>query len=207
MHAGSVERVPDELDPIEAAPVFCAGFTIYSAIVDAGVRPGERVAVVGVGGLGHLGIQYLAALGAETFAVTRSERKRDELLRLGAHHVVLADGDPGRRLAAAGGMDAIVNAGNGVDPDLVRGLAPYGRLALVGQSRDALRVTPTDMIFAKATICGSSQGPRERLTEALALHARGGIRTVAEDYALDDALRAFERVERGQVRFRAVLVP
>jgi alcohol dehydrogenase len=207
MDADSVERVPDGLDAVEAAPIFCAGFTIYSGIVDAGVRPGDKVAVVGVGGLGHLGVQYLAALGAETFAVTRSERKRSELLELGAHHVVVADGGAGRQLAAAGGMDAIINAGNGIDSELLCGLAPYGRLALVGQTRDSLSVTPTDMIFSKTSICGSSQGPRDRLAEVLALHARGGIRTIVEDYSLDDALTAFDRVERGEVRFRAVLVP
>ena len=207
MDAGSVERVPDALDAVEAAPVLCAGFTVYSGIVDAEVRAGDRVAVVGVGGLGHLGIQYAAALGAETFAVTRSERKRAALLDLGAHHVVVADGDAGARLAAAGGMDAIINAGNGVDPELVQGLAPYGRLSLVGQSHDSLSVTPTGLIFSKATIRGSSQGPRDRLIEVLALHARAGVRTLVEDYSLDSALEAFARVERGSVRFRAVLVP
>ncbi len=207
MDAGSVERVPDGLDPVEAAPVFCAGFTVYSGIVDAEVRPGDRVAIVGMGGLGHLGLQYLVALGAEAFAVTRSESKRAELLELGAHHVVVADGSPGAQLAAAGGMDAIVNAGNGVDPELLRGLAPYGRLSLVGQSHETLRVTPTDMIFAKSTIRGSSQGPRDRLTEVLALHARAGVRTIIESYSLDEALVALSRVESGDVRFRAVLVP
>ncbi len=207
MDAGSVERVPDELDPVEAAPVFCAGFTVYSGIVDAEVRPGDRVAVVGMGGLGHLGLQYLVALGAETFAVTRNESKRSELLELGAHHVIVADGNPGARLAAAGGMDAIINAGNGVDRELLRGLAPYGRLSLVGQSHETLGVTPTDMIFAKSTIRGSSQGPRDRLTEVLALHARARVRTIVESYTLDEALVAFARVERGDVRFRAVLAP
>lgn len=208
MDAGAVELVPDGLDPVDAAPVFCAGFTVYSGLVDAEVRPGDRCAIVGVGGLGHLGVQYAAALGAEVFAVTRNPAKVAELRALGAHEVVVADPDRiGEGLARHGGVDAIVNTANGVDPRLLDGLRPYGRLSLVGQGHDAMMLTPTSMITKKHTVRGSSQGPRERLTETLALHVRSGARTMTEVYALDDALTAFERVAAGKARFRAVLAP
>ena len=208
LDAGSVERVPDGIDAAEAAPLFCAGFTVYSGIVDAELRPGERCAVVGVGGLGHLGLQYLNALGIETIAVTRDPGKRAQLLELGASDVLVAEPDGiGDALRAAGGVDAVINTANGVDRNLLRGLRPYGRVCLVGQSHQELRVTPTDAIFGKFRIIGSSQGPRSRLWEALALHARAGARTLVERFALDDAPAALEHVAAGAPRFRAVLVP
>jgi D-arabinose 1-dehydrogenase-like Zn-dependent alcohol dehydrogenase len=208
MDAGAVERVPDGIDPVDAAPIFCAGFTVYSGLVDAEIRPGDRCAIVGVGGLGHLGIQYAAALGAEVFAVTRSAAKVDELRALGAHEVVVADADDiGRQLALRGGVDAIVATANGLDPRLLDGLRPYGRLALVGQGQDPLTLTSTAMISGKHTVHGSSQGPRSRLGEVLALHQRSGARTMTETYGFDQALFAFDRVANGEARFRAVLTP
>jgi alcohol dehydrogenase len=208
MDAGSTERVPDGLDAAEAAPLFCAGFTVYSGIVDAELRPGERCAVVGIGGLGHLGLQYLRALGIETVAVTRNPDKRHQLEDLGADHVLVAEpGGVGEALRAFGGVDAIINTANGTDPRLLRGLRPYGRLCLVGQSHEALRVTPTEAIFGRIRVIGSSQGPRARLGEMLALHARSGARTLVERFALDDARDALRRVAEGEPRFRAVIVP
>ena len=91
MDAGAAVRIPDTLDPIDAAPILCAGFTVYSGICDSELRPGERCAVVGVGGLGHLGIQYAAALGAEVLAVTSAVDKQRELAELGATQVVVAN--------------------------------------------------------------------------------------------------------------------
>jgi D-arabinose 1-dehydrogenase-like Zn-dependent alcohol dehydrogenase len=208
--AGSVERVPKGLDPVEAAPLFCAGFTAYSGIRDAGLRPGERCAVVGVGGLGHLAIQYAAALGAEVVAVTRSPEKRAQLEELGAHEVVVAGGDghgTGEALRRAGPVDVMIHTGNGLTPDLLRGMKVYGRIALVGGSHDSLTVTPIEMLFAHLTIVGSTQGPRHRLREVLELHARAGARTIIEPYPLSKALDAYENVETGQARFRAVIVP
>jgi D-arabinose 1-dehydrogenase-like Zn-dependent alcohol dehydrogenase len=208
MAAGAVERVPDGLDAAEAAPLFCAGFTVYSGIVDADLRPGERCAIVGIGGLGHLGLQYLRALGIETVAVTGSPDKRRQLEDLGADQVIVAEPDGvGEALRRLGGVDAIINTANGIDPHLLRGLRPYGRLCLVGQSHAALHVTPTDAIFGKVHIIGSSQGPRSRLSEMLALHARSGARTLVERFALNDACDGLRHVAAGGPRFRAVLVP
>lgn len=206
--AAAVERVPDGLDPVEAAPLFCAGFTAYSGLCDAELRPGERCAVVGIGGLGHLAVQYGAALGAEIVAVTRSRRKRALLRELGADLVVTPDASgAGEALRQIGGVDVVVHTGNAVDPELLRGLRPFGRLVLLGVSHDALAIRSIDMVFGKFTIFGSCQGPRRRLKEVLELHERTGARTIVEAYRLDEALRAFGRVASGAARFRAVLVP
>jgi D-arabinose 1-dehydrogenase-like Zn-dependent alcohol dehydrogenase len=208
MDADSVERVPDGLDPVEAAPVLCAGFTVYSGLCDVDLRPGERCAVVGIGGLGHLAVQYAAALGAEVVAVTSSARKKELLEGLGAAQVVVAHpAEIGSALKRVGGVDVIVQTANGVEGDLLSGLRPFGRMTLLGVSSDAMHVTPIDMVFGKLTIFGSCQGPRHRLREVLELHSRVGARTIVERYGLDEAPTAYAKVASGEARFRAVLVP
>jgi D-arabinose 1-dehydrogenase-like Zn-dependent alcohol dehydrogenase len=206
--AAAVEKVPVGMDPVQAAPVFCAGFTVYSGICDCCIRPGERCAVIGVGGLGHLGVQYAAALGAEVVCVTASEDKVPILRELGASQILVSAGkSAGEMLKQIGGVDVILNTANGVAPDIVSGLRAYGRISLIGACNHSFPVTPTQMSFGKFTIMGSSQGPRARLREVLELHQRSRSRVIVEDYPLDDALAAFERVRTGEARFRAVLVP
>ena len=207
MDAGAIEKVPVGMNPVHAAPVFCAGFTVYSGICDAELRPGERCAVIGVGGLGHLGVQYAAALGAEVVCVTSSEDKVAVLKDLGAAHVLVSDGaTAGELLKQIGGVDVILNTANGVAQDLVLGLRPYGRISLLGACQHSFPVTPTQMSFGKFKIMGSSQGPRSRLREVLDLHVRSKARVLTEEYPLADAAIAFERVRSGTARFRAVLV-
>ena len=207
-HAGSVEAIPSGIDPIEAAPVMCAGYTVYSGIKDCALEPGEICAVIGVGGLGHLAIQYAAALGGNVVAVTRDASKEPMLRQLGASQVVVVtDGKIGRALGDAGGVDVMLHTANAAESELLQGLRPYGRLSLMGVTPDTVAASPQEMVFGKLTIVGSSQGPRARLREALELHARAGVKTAVEVYKLDDALTAFERVESGAARFRAVLTP
>jgi D-arabinose 1-dehydrogenase-like Zn-dependent alcohol dehydrogenase len=207
--AASSVVIPAAIDPVEAAPLMCAGFTVYSGLCDLELRPGERCAIVGIGGLGHLGVQYAAALGVEVLAVTHSAAKADSLRALGAHEIVVLDDVQrvGERLAAVGGVDGILYAGNAIGTDVLRGLRPYGRLSLLGVTADGIEVAPRDMVFGKFTIRGSSQGPRERLPEVLELHARSGARTHVEAYDLDRAHEAYERVTSGSPRYRVVLTP
>lgn len=206
--ATAAECIPDGLDPVEAAPVLCAGFTAYSGLCDARLRPGDRCAVIGIGGLGHLAVQYAAALGAEVVAVTASQGKERLLRSLGAEHVlVVEDRRAGKALGRIGGADAIVHTGNGIDPELARGLRPFGRLVLLGVSREVLSLTPLELVLGKFSVLGSCQGPRHRLRETLELHRRSGARTVVERHSLEDALAAYERVASGAAFLRAVLVP
>ena len=207
-HAASLEPIPPDIDPAEAAPIMCAGYTVYSGIKDCALEPGERCAVIGVGGLGHLAIQYATALGAEVVAVTRDTSKEPLLRALGAASVVVpTDGKVGHALREIGGVDVMLHTANRAETELLKGLRPYGRLSLMGVTSDAVAASAQDMVFGKLTIVGSSQGPRTRLREVLELHARSGAKTAVERYSLDDALSGFARVESGSARFRAVLTP
>jgi D-arabinose 1-dehydrogenase-like Zn-dependent alcohol dehydrogenase len=116
----------------------------------------------------------------------------------------LETGDALRRL---GGVYVLLHTANGVDPHLVNGLRPYARVSLMGGSRDQLIVTPTQMLFGKFHVMGSSQGPRHRLREALEFHAHTKARTFVEPFPLHEAASAYDRVANGSPRFRVVLVP
>ncbi len=196
--------IPDGLSYEQAAPIFCAGYTVWSGLRIALPEPHERLAVVGIGGLGHLGVQYAKAAGFETFAVTHSRDKEKLIRDLGADQVV-ADGDA---LLAAGGADVILATSNSyrATADVMKALRPDGRLVLMGVSAEPLEVTP-EILFKRARIVGSSQNDREHLYEALDYAARGRVKVIAETYPLEQIGRAYERVEKGAVRFRAVITP
>jgi alcohol dehydrogenase len=170
----------------------------------AAPQPRERVAVVGIGGLGHLAVQYAKAAGFTTIAVSHSPDK-DRLIReLGADEVVR----DGAGLAVAGGADIVLATSNSMAAmaDSIRGLLPDGRLVLMGAEAKPLAVPPLDLIMKRIKIIGSQQNGREYLYEAIALAASGKVRVVTETYRLDEIGKAYERVEKGQVRFRAVVM-
>ncbi len=202
--ANATMLLPDGLSYEQAAPVFCAGYTVWSGLRWAEPQPGERVAVVGIGGLGHLGVQYAKAAGFETIAVSRSADK-DKLVReLGADQVVR----DGAGLARAGGADVILGTGNSVDAmaDSIQGLRPDGRLVVMGFEPKPLPVSPVDLITRRLKILGSQQNGSQYLREALEFAAKGKVKVIAETYRLDEIQKAYERVQKGQVRFRAVVV-
>jgi len=196
--------LPDGLSYDQAAPIFCAGYTVWSGLRWADPKPAERIAVVGIGGLGHLAVQYAKAAGFTTLAVSRSADK-DKLLRdLGADEIVR----DGKGLALAGGADVILGTSNSVDAmaDSVQGLRPDGRFVLMGFEPKPLPISPADLIMRRIRIIGSQQNGPEYLYEALNLAAAGKVKVMAETYRLDEINKAYERVERGQVRFRALIL-
>jgi alcohol dehydrogenase len=196
--------LPEGLTFEQAAPIFCAGYTVWSGLRWAAPQPAERVAVVGIGGLGHLAVQYAKAAGFHTIAVSRSPEK-DRLIReLGADELVR----DGEGLVRAGGADIVLGTSNSMDAmaDSIQGLRPDGRLVLMGFEHKLLPVSPQDLIMKRIKIIGSQQNGREYLHEALALAASGKVRVVTETYRLDEIGKAYERVEKGQVRFRAVVM-
>ncbi len=202
--ANATMLLPDGLSYEQAAPIFCAGYTVWSGLRWAEPQPGERVAVVGIGGLGHLGVQYAKAAGFETIAVSRSADK-DKLVReLGADEVVR----DGAGLGRAGGADVILGTGNSVDAmaDSIQGLRPDGRLVVMGFEPKPLPVSPADLIMRRVKIVGSQQNGPQYLREALEFAAKGRVKVIAETYRLDEIQKAYERVQKGQVRFRAVVV-
>jgi D-arabinose 1-dehydrogenase-like Zn-dependent alcohol dehydrogenase len=202
--AAATMLVPEGLAWEQAAPIFCAGYTVWSGFRLAEPRPHERVAVIGIGGLGHLAVQYAKAAGFDVIAMTHSKDKEPLLRQLGAAEVV----SDGRGLAEAGGADVILATSNSYAPvtDAIQGLRPDGRLVLMGVAHEALAV-PTSIMWVRGRILGSSQNSPEHLYEALDYAARGKVRVMAETYPLSDIARAYERVKAGAVRFRAVILP
>jgi alcohol dehydrogenase len=203
-YADATMLLPEGLSYEQAAPIFCAGYTVWSGLRWAAPQPGERVAVVGIGGLGHLAVQYAKAAGFHTIAVSHSPDK-DRLIReLGADEVVR----DGAGLAGAGGADIVLGTSNSMDAtaDSIRGLRPDGRLVIMGAEAKPLTVSPFELLMKRIKIIGSQQNSREYLYEALALAAKGKVRVMNETYRLDEIRKAYERVEKGQVRFRAVVV-
>jgi len=202
--AAATMLVPEGLAWEQAAPVFCAGYTVWSGFRIAQPKPRDRVAVVGVGGLGHLAVQYAKAAGFDVIAMTHSKDKEALLRRLGADEVV----HDGRGLAQAGGADIILATSNSYAPvtDAIQGLRPEGRLVLMGVAHEPLAVPPSIM-WVRGSVLGSAQNSPEHLYEALDYVARGKVKVMAETYSLSDIARAYDRVKAGSVRFRAVIVP
>ncbi len=202
-YADATALLPDRLSYEQAAPIFCAGYTVWSGLRWADPKPHERIAVVGIGGLGHLAVQYARAAGFETFAVTRSKDKETLIRDLGAEAVV-PDGDT---LRAAGGADVILATSNSMKStaDALKGLRPDGRLILMGFSSTEKLEVPADLLLTRGRIIGSQQNGREYLYEALDYAAKGKVKVIAETFPLAEIGRAYERVAEGTVRFRAVI--
>jgi alcohol dehydrogenase len=181
--------LPDALSYEQAAPIFCAGYTVWSGLRLADPKPHERVAVVGIGGLGHLALQYSHASGFETIAVTKSKDKEKMIRDMGADEVV----ESGEKLLAAGGADVLLATSNS-----------EGRIILMGVGNEPLNYTP-ELMFKRVRLIGSSQNGVEYLYEALDIAAKGKVKVVEEIYKLDDIAKAYDRVAEGKVRFRAVI--
>ncbi len=204
-YADATMLIPDGVSYEQAAPIFCAGYTVWSGLRFADPQPGERVAVVGIGGLGHLAVQYAKAAGFETVAVSHSPDKEVLARQLGADTFVRG----GDQLAAAGGADVILGTSNSyrATVDALKGLCPDGRLIVMGLSGEPLAIDAATLLFKRARIIGSLQNDRAYLYEALDFVARGKVKVMAETFPLKDAARAYDRVASGAARFRAVLVP
>ena len=199
--------VPDGVSPEDAAPMFCAGYTAISSLRMARPQPGERVAIVGIGGLGHLAIQIAKALGHEVVAVTGTESKKAEARELGADEVVVAGDDAGAALLKVGGADVIVCTSNSAKHvnQAVGGLRPMGRLVTAGVLDGAISVGAFQLMFPPRTILGGTQGERRDLVDLLALAAKKKVKPKLETFTLDQVNDALARVESGKIRYRAVL--
>jgi len=201
-------RIPQELDALHAAPLLCAGLTTFKALQQAGARPGGLVAIQGIGGLGHLGLQYAARLGYQVAAIARGTDKQQLAAQLGADHYVDATADdPGTALLKLGGADAIVaTAASGASmTPLIPGLRPGGRMVVVGAGLDPITVSTLDLIFGTRTITGSKTGSAIENEDNLAFSARHGIKPMIETMPLTQAPKAYEHMMSGAARFRVVI--
>jgi D-arabinose 1-dehydrogenase-like Zn-dependent alcohol dehydrogenase len=205
--ASGCALIPDNVSFEAAAPIFCAGYTTMSVLRNADPKPGERVAVLGVGGLGHLAVQFAAALGLETLAVTSAADKAPELRALGADDVVIAGDDPGAALRAAGGVDIVLSTTNSARQiaQAFGGLRPGGRFINMGVPDGPITIDAMTLMFGQRQLRGSSQDERADLFEALELVARGKVTPKIEVYPLAQINEVRARLEAGKVRYRAVL--
>lgn len=199
--------LPAELAFEDAAPLFCAGHTVMSGLVRAQLEKGDRVAIVGIGGLGHLAIQIARALGHEVLAVTSSPDKRAEARALGADHALLSNGNPGAAIDAAGGADVILTTTSSMREvaSSAAGLRIGGRLVVLGLGEGPLELDPLSLLSREASVLFAVQGGREDLTAVLLLAARGLVKPRVESYPLILAHRALTRLKDGRVRYRAVI--
>lgn len=201
-------RVPDGLTPEEAAPLFCAGLTVYRALKSAGVGPGQRVAIFGVGGLGHLAVQIAKAWGAEVIALDVDAAKLELARTLGASRALnAASADDIKALRKQGGVNVAVvtSAAKAAYDTAFKCLAPGGTLSVVGLPAEPLSFPALALVGIEARIVGSSVGTREDMRAVLELAAAGKLRCMVETQPLAEVNSVFERMRLGQINGRVVL--
>ena len=206
-YASHVVRVPDGVSSIDAAPITCAGVTTYAALKSAAPQPNETVMVVGIGGLGHLGLQYGTVFGCRTIAVDVEDAKLELAEELGADHVVDGRGDQAAQVAALGGADiALVTVPSPKAMAAAHAaLNPTGRLVLVGlPAHNELTIPVFETVLRGIKVMGSLVGTRNDLADCFALHAAGRTRVVAEKRSLDEVNTCFDEVLSGKVAARLV---
>ncbi len=204
----AVARMPDGLDFAEAAPLLCAGVTTFNALRNSGARSGDLVAIHGLGGLGHLGLQYARSMGFEVVAISRGTDKEEFARKLGAHHYVDSTRqDFAASMAKLGGARVILATAPhaGSIAALVPGLGLEGCLLIVAAPFEPIAVGVLDLLSRDARIQGWSSGTATDSADAMAFAVRHGVRPIIEKFPLSDASRAVEAMMKGTVRFRAVL--
>jgi D-arabinose 1-dehydrogenase-like Zn-dependent alcohol dehydrogenase len=208
VRASALAALPDGLAPEEAGPLLCAGITTFNALRSSGASAGDRVAVLGVGGLGHLGVQFARRFGFETIAVARGEQKRDLAQKLGAHHYIDSTaGDPGEALQALGGVDLILSTITSSEAmaALFSGLRPDGKLLIVGASMDPLPVPAAALIGGDKVIEGHASGTAIDSEDTLRFAELFDVKPMIETVPLERAQEAFDKMLSGEARFRMVL--
>ena len=200
--------MPDLLSPDEAAPLLCAGITVYNSLRNAGARPGDLVAIHGIGGLGHLGLQYARQMGFRTVAIGRGRDKEPMAKKLGAHDYLDFDaGSPVEALQTLGGARVILATA----PDsqamssLIEGVGPGGTLLVIGATVEPLSISPAQLLGGRKRIQGWPSGTARDSEDALLFSALTGVRPMIDRYPLDKAAQACDRMLSGQARFRVVL--
>jgi D-arabinose 1-dehydrogenase-like Zn-dependent alcohol dehydrogenase len=200
--------IPDDLAAEEAAPLLCAGITTYNALRHSGAHGGDLVAVLGVGGLGHLGVQFASKLGFDTVAIARGREKEPLARQLGARHYIDSTAqDPAQELERLGGAKVILATVTSADAmaAAVGGLGIRGRLVVVGSSMDPMQVPPAMLIRGSKSIAGHASGTSGDSEDTLDFSVLAGVRPMIEMLPIEQAAEAYERMIRGEARFRMVL--
>ena len=204
--ANSVVVIPEGIDLESAGPLFCGGITVFNPLVQFGIKPTDKVAVIGIGGLGHMALMFLNAWGCEVTAFTSSEAKKKEALSLGAHHT-LNSRDEQEIEGAAGRFDFIISTVNvKLDWNLYLGtLKPRGRLHFVGATLEPLDINVFSLLMAQRSISGSPVGSPATMSSMLEFTRLHDIRPVIEKFSFDDINKAIARLRSGAAHYRIVL--
>jgi D-arabinose 1-dehydrogenase-like Zn-dependent alcohol dehydrogenase len=206
--AVALARIPDGLSATDAGPLMCAGITTFNSLRHAGARSGDLVAVLGIGGLGHLGVQFAARMGYETVAIARGKDKEPLARKLGAHHYIDSEAqDPARELAARGGARVVlatVTSGKAMTA-VLGGLSIDGTFVVLGAAHESIEVPPLLLISGRRRVVGWPSGTSADSQDTLAFSARNGVKPMNEVFPLERAAEAYDRMMSGKARFRVVL--
>ena len=206
--ANALAFMAPELNDTDAAPLLCAGITTFNALRNSGARPGDTVAIVGIGGLGHLAIQYAAKSGYRTVAVARGEDKGPLAKQLGAHiYIDSTTQDPAKELQKIGGANIIlstITSAKALDW-VIDGLAPGGKFIVVGAPDGAININPFPLLLGRRTVAGWPSGTGMDSEDTLKFSALQGVKSMNEVYPLEKAEEAYQRMMSGKARFRVVL--
>lgn len=206
--ADALASIPDELGAAEAAPLLCAGVTTFNALRHSGAMPGDVVAILGIGGLGHLGVQFANKLGFRTVAIARGADKEALSRTLGAHHFIdNAVEDVAAALNRLGGARAVLATVTNAKAmsSVIDGLAVRGRLIVVGVDFEPMQISPLQLIGASRSVVGHAAGASMDSQDTLAFSALSGVRPMIETMPLAEGAEAYARMMRGDARFRMVL--
>lgn len=203
-------EVPDELKSEQAAPLLCAGITVFNALRNSGIIAGDLVAIQGIGGLGHLAIQYAHKMGMKTVAISTSDDKKDLAIQLGAHYFINTNSqDAAEKLKELGGAKLILGtapSGKAMT-SVLGGLGIDGKLLMVGATPEPVEVSPMEMLMGRKSVAGWPSGTPTDSEDTLNFSALFKTETMIEEYSLDDVKEAYDRMINNESRFRVVLKP
>ena len=205
----ALASIPEQLSSIEAAPLMCAGITTYNSLRNSGARAGDVVAILGMGGLGHLGIQFAAKMGFNTVAIGRARDKEEELMKnLGARQYIDNRSQNAveelNKLGGAKVILATVPSGKAMT-EILGGLAANGKLVVIGASDEPIQVPPALMILGRRSLIGWPAGTSIDSQDTLSFSVLSGVRSMNEVFPLERAAEAYDHMMSGKARFRAVL--
>jgi D-arabinose 1-dehydrogenase-like Zn-dependent alcohol dehydrogenase len=206
--AEALAAIPDTLSSADAAPLLCAGITTFNALRHSDARAGDLVAILGIGGLGHLGVQFAVKMGFRTVAIARGQDKSKLALELGAHHYIdSTTQDVAKSLAELGGAKVILSTVTNADAmtAAIGGLGRRGMFLIVGASFEPIKVSPLQLIGQGQSIQGWASGTSIDSEDTLRFSALSGVRPLIERYPLERAAEAYDRMMSGGARFRVVL--
>ncbi|MBB2988566.1 alcohol dehydrogenase [Mycolicibacterium iranicum] len=204
----ALARIPEGMSFVEAAPMGCAGVTTFNGLRQTRAKAGDVVAILGVGGLGHLGVQWARAMGFETVAIGRGTGKAEEAKEFGAHHYLDSTAqDVAAELQKLGGAAVVLATANNAEAmaATVGGLGPAGELVVVGVTADNLPISPLDLINAGLSVSGHPSGTARDVEETMHFAQLTGVRAKTEEVPLDRAAEAFDAMDAGRARYRMVL--